>query len=213
MAEAIGIHVDDNIETITLPPMDKAVKEKAEACLRDKDKGLILINPNASSLCELRKWPAKHFASLADTLIERYGDYNIAMIGAPSERDHVSMVVALMTHKSDIQNLAGATDFKTLLALLERTNMLISNDSGPVHLAAGYGANTVVLFGPETPILYKPLNPNSRVLYENIYCSPCINVLDNKKNFEECENVRCMERITVESVIASVESLLDGNYG
>jgi ADP-heptose:LPS heptosyltransferase len=172
---------------------------------------IITINPNASTLCLLRKWPSDKYVQLVDTMMRKYPKHLHVLIGSMAEYDYVeSICTRCQNNNGQLINAAGKINIRQLLALLEKTDILISNDSGPVHLAAGYKTKTVVMFGPETPVLYKPLNENSRILYGDIYCSPCINVLDNK-NFEMCQHVRCLEEISVDDILKAVESLLENS--
>ena len=91
------------------------------------------------------------------------------------------------------------------------TEILISNDSGPVHVAAGYKTNTLVLFGPETPVNYALLNPNARIIYKELYCSPCINILDNK-SFENCTDPKCMNMISIKETLGELKKYFLGKH-
>lgn len=81
-----------------------------------------------------------------------------------------------------ILNVAGKTDIGELFSLIEMSYLMITNDTGPLHIASLYGKNIAAFFGPETPVVYGPLNDNALVFYSNdLYCSPCLSVYDNKK--------------------------------
>lgn len=213
MGEMIGLSVNNGDFEFRLHSRLPVVGGKLKEILEDgAGEQMIVINPNASSLCEMRRWPPENFAKLINRLTAEYPQYRIVLIGAPAERPYVEQVrrlADLPQHK--VVNLAGKTDLDMLLGLLEMAFLLISNDSGPVHLASGYHTNTVALFGPETPILYRPRNPNAVVLYnQELYCSPCINVLDNK-SFEECRDVKCMSSISVDDVMEKAALFLVGS--
>lgn len=202
MAEAMGLDVPDKEYSIELPEHGRKEHDRVNKLIGNgKQRPIVTINPNASSLCTLRRWPAAHYEELLRTLLREYPDYHYVLIGSKSENEYVQSICdSCGTGLENLVNAAGQTSIGDLMVLLEMSELLVSNDSGPVHLAACYQTNTLVLYGPETPMLYRPLNPNARVLYKGLYCSPCINVLDNK-SFEECTAIRCMHMISVEEVM------------
>lgn len=204
--EAAGLKVRDYDQQVALPTLPADLDGDLASLLGgDTQSPIITINPNASPLCYLRRWPRRNFAELIARLASKYPHFRYVLIGHASEAEYVD---GLVQDNPSLQglaiNLAGRTDLPTLLALLKRTFLLVSNDSGPVHLAAPYQTNTVVLFGPECPTIYGPLNPNALVLYKGHYCSPCINVLDNK-SFQDCQQVKCLTDISVEEVFRQIE--------
>jgi ADP-heptose:LPS heptosyltransferase len=82
---------------------------------------------------------------------------------------------------------------------------MVSNDSGPAHFAAACGLPTIVLFGPETPHLYRPLG-NSTALYAGLACSPCVSASNHRKS--ACNDNVCMRAISVEQVFKAVDDVL-----
>lgn len=79
------------------------------------------------------------------------------------------------TGKADrIVNLAGMTSLNDLIDIFCFSDLFISNDSGPAHLASLTDIQSIVLFGPETPLLYSPLGKNSESLYLGLDCQPCV---------------------------------------
>src|SRR5690606_19124292 len=141
----------------------------------------VALNPNAGTLSLERRWPRDRFAELARRLVLEDGA-RVVLIGARGERGHVAEVVALAGELPEgrLADLSGRLSIGALHAVLESADAFVSNDSGPMHLGAAVGAPTLGLFGPETPVMYRPLGPRASVLYEPPACSPCINVHDNK---------------------------------
>jgi ADP-heptose:LPS heptosyltransferase len=97
-------------------------------------------------------------------------------------------------------------DLKTLAALLDRAEIVISNDTGPVHIASSLGKPVLGLYGPNTPALYGPLSPGSRSFYKDLPCSPCITNLNYKTSF--CRLPVCIQNITVDEVARAAADLL-----
>jgi ADP-heptose:LPS heptosyltransferase len=89
------------------------------------------------------------------------------------------------------------------MALLSLSTACISNDSGPLHIAAALGIPTVSFFGPESPLLYGPRGNGHTVFYAGIYCSPCLNVYNAKQAMCSGDNT-CMQAITPEQVISAL---------
>ena len=108
--------------------------------------------------------------------------------------------------------IAGEISLEELIALLSLADVVVSNDSGPLHLAAAVGASTVSMFGPETPVLYGPLRSRPsqihKVHYQRLPCSPCMNVHDNKMLSCWFVEAACMQYITAEDVLASTREIL-----
>jgi lipopolysaccharide heptosyltransferase II len=174
---------------------------------------IVVVNPNAGDMALERRWPAERAAELLGYLGARR-ELNLVAIGAPAEREYVESVIRAARLESRVVNAAGRIDVPQLVALLGRAAVVVTNDSGPLHLAAASGAPTVALFGPETPALYAPLRsrPGQRhqVHYLALACSPCMFVHDNKVLSCWFAQARCMTSIRPAEVLASVDGLLAG---
>lgn len=172
---------------------------------------IAVVNPNAGDMALERRWPAVQVAQLLRRLCDREG-VNVVTIGSPAESAYVESVVEASGAASRIANLAGKIDIGELVGLLAHAAVVVTNDSGPLHIAAAAGASTVALFGPETPTLYGPLRsrPGQRhvVHYLKLACSPCMFVHDNKVLSCWFAQARCMTGIGPADVLASVEALL-----
>ena len=106
-------------------------------------------------------------------------------------------------------NVAGKFSLEELCGLLTKSELLITNDSGPLHIAEALAVPTISFFGPETPLLYGPTGDTHVVFYKGIYCSPCLNVHNQKKAPCNGNNV-CMQLISPDDVFASTKMLLQG---
>lgn len=149
-----------------------------ENCVRENDKKIVL-SPGARS--EIKRWPLNNFIELGKLLEKKYGAW-IVFTGISSE-----------INKKDIPsydkfiNLVDRLDLAQLTALFEKSNILITNDSGAAHIASSRDIPIIALFGPTDPDTYKPVSNNMRI------------VMAPEK---------CMSGITVEKVLSEVDKIL-----
>jgi len=167
---------------------------------------LILLNPNASDLLPLRRWSERRYVELARRLLERYPELLIGFTGARYEAAANNQLAAEVSSSRVIQ-LAGKTTLRQLLVLYTRSDILVTNDSGPVHFASMTPIRVVALFGPETPALFATRSPNATALWAGIACSPCVNAYNNRQSV--CRNNLCMQAITVDDVFKEVTRIYD----
>jgi ADP-heptose:LPS heptosyltransferase len=184
---------------------DEAARELA--AVKAEAHGYFVVNPNASDLLVERRWPPERFAELIERLLEQH-DRPIVLIGTPAERLYVSDVLARVREgNGHVLNLAGRLSLGGLFAVLEGAGCVITNDTGPMHMAWALGAPTTCLFGPVDPDQYAWHGAGVEVLYKQLYCSPCVHEVDEPP----CrgDNV-CMKRIAVDEVADAVKRLMTG---
>jgi ADP-heptose:LPS heptosyltransferase len=99
-------------------------------------------------------------------------------------------------------DFTSKTSFKDLLDLLNLADVLVTADGGPAHFAAQMPIKSIVLFGPETPVLYAPLGGNATSLSAELACSPCLSAHNHRKT--TCADPKCMHAITVDEVFGAV---------
>jgi ADP-heptose:LPS heptosyltransferase len=158
---------------------------------------LILLNPNASDLLPLRKWPTDRYIDLGRRLLERFNDVCVGMTGAPDEAESIARVAAQVGSPRCF-SFAGKTTLAQLLVLYTLAEVLITNDSGPAHFASMTPITVITLFGPETPSLFRALTPRAIPIYMQLPCSPCVNAYNNRQS--PCRDNICMKSITVDHV-------------
>ncbi len=166
---------------------------------------IVLINPNASDIVPLRKWPMERFIAVGRRILAARPDVTVVVTGSPSERPAAEEFVAAMGSDRAL-SLAGKTTLRELIVLYCLSDVLITNDSGPAQFASLTDVHSVVLFGPETPLLWGPLGPRTRVLWANLACSPCIHPFNFR--FSPCRHPACMLDITVDQVVDAVDEVL-----
>jgi ADP-heptose:LPS heptosyltransferase len=165
----------------------------------------IILNANSSHLIPLRRWPLENFGQLARRLLDD-PDVAVLMTGVAAERGDAQEIARMAASERAI-DLTGRTRLDELPALYALCAMMLTNDSGPAHIAALTGLKTWVLFGPETPALYGALNPNAEFIYKGLACSPCVSAANHRRS--PCADNQCMKQITVEEVFARMRGHLD----
>jgi heptosyltransferase-3 len=167
---------------------------------------LIAVNINAGSTSLERRWDATNFFELIESLHNENPSRHFFLIGNEAERRYIERSLSAFAHlRGSVENVAGTLSVGELIALLQRSRFLLTNDSGPMHLASAVGTPVIALFGPESPQFYGPVG-EARILYKGIHCSPCLNVY-NAKLFVCPYDARCMKEISVDEVLAAVHSL------
>ena len=161
---------------------------------------IIAIHPHSSN--PAKSWPRENFASVADELRSRFAA-KVAIIGAAQERNSVIDLISLTKYPPI--NLSGELTLKQLAAFFQRCALVISNDSGPVHIAVAMGTPTVVIFGRNIPGVspkrWGPWGNGHIVLHKDAGCNPC---LDRKCPY----NFKCLTSISPEEVLKAVERQL-----
>lgn len=184
----------------TMPefPISSVHKEFASGWLTEKGlMGKKIIGINASGGWYTKKWSQEYFATLADRIAEN--DQMIPLLfWGPGERDEVKAMHSRMKCNS---MLIPKTSLKEMGAFLESCSYLVSNDSGPMHIAAALGVPTLGIFGPTNPYLQGPYGDRQKwVRHELLDCLAC--------NLTECPigNI-CMTDLTVDAVYSAFQQL------
>jgi len=160
---------------------------------------VLVIGPGAA-FGSAKRWMEDRFAAVADRLSRELG-FRPVIIGSESERDLAGRVAALM--EGPVAVLAGRTDLATLIGLLSEAALVVSNDSGPMHLAAALGTPTLGVFGSTDAEVTSPVGLRTRIVRHDVECSPCL--------LRECPiDHRCMDRLTVDEVFEAGRSLAAG---
>jgi lipopolysaccharide heptosyltransferase II len=119
---------------------------------------------------QAKRWPARHWATLARLLSDELGAV-VALTGAPGEAPLAGDVERMAGRP--LLNLCGQTSLPELKALLAACDLVISGDSGPMHIACALGRPVIALHGPTDPAISGPTTPDAIVLRLGLWCSPC----------------------------------------
>jgi heptosyltransferase-2 len=160
------------------------------------------VNPGAS-YGSAKRWLSDRYASLLDELIE-HDEAAVVIFGSANEIAIAQSIQSTMRHPPVI--LSGRTRLAELIAMIACCNLFITNDSGPMHLAAALRVPTLAIFGPTDAIATGPMSPSAVVLNKSVECSPCL--------LRECPiDHRCMTQISVEEVYQQATRMLRDGRG
>jgi heptosyltransferase-2 len=162
------------------------------------DELLVALNPGAT-YGSAKRWFADRYASVARYLVERHRA-RIVILGSKAERSIADEISAQIQASS--VNLAGETTLGQLMGILRECSLFITNDSGPMHLAAAMNVPQLAIFGSTSEIATGPLSKNALVIKNPVDCNPCF--------LRECPvDFECMDSITVEQVSAAADRVLE----
>ncbi len=145
-----------------------------------------------------KRWPAERYAALADRLIEESGA-EVLLIGSAAETEVSREVSGKMRNQPQV--LTGQTDLAQLVAILSLVDLLVTNDTGPAHIASALSRPTLVIFGPTNPLTTRPFSPYGEIVREPPDCAACM--------LRDCPiDHRCMTAITPDDIFERAHSLL-----
>ncbi len=158
---------------------------------------IVGVHPGTSGFGSFKRWPVERFAHVAASLRRRTGARTVVTWG-PGERELAQQVADA---SEGAATMAPELSLGQLPALLERLDVFVASDTGPLHLAAILGRPVVAIFGPKDPVIYAPYACPSVVVRKDLDCSPCTR--------RRCPDVRCLREISEEDVAQAVEQMLD----
>lgn len=183
---------------LAVDPQAQAELERTLGALGVEAGAALLAIGAGAAFGSAKRWPPARFAACARALRERHGLLP-ALIGSEGERDTTAEVARLVGEP--VVDLAGRVDLAQLVALLGQARLFVTNDSGPMHIAAALGTPTVAIFGSTNWRTTGPLGPRATLVRTPVDCAPCL--------LRHCPiDHRCMERVSVERVLEAAEGLL-----
>ena len=203
--------VDRNLELVQLICEGEGVRKlvfnlmpdesaDAEALLKSwkicNGKSLIGIHPGGSSFD--KRWPEKNYAELADKLTNRY-DANILLLRGPDEVELTHKICDAMQRHATVY---APKTIRELGAILSQCDLVVCNDSGPMHLAAALNVPTVAVFGPTDYVAWRPMSENATIVRRDMPCWPC--------NAHKCKiGWECTKKLPVDTVWDATSMLLE----
>lgn len=200
LLEKLGIKPKDKTTYAAVKKEDLAwVDNFLEANGIGKNDKIICLHPGAS--CVSKRWLMVRFIELAKRLIERYSA-KIILVGDGGDVKIAEEIAKDI--KGPVLNLAGKTTLSRLSAVLKRSRLFISNDSGPVHIASAVGTPVISIFGRNqaglSPVRWKPIGKLDRYLHKDVGCAVCL--------AHNCPiGFECLKAITVEDVLDVINSI------
>jgi ADP-heptose:LPS heptosyltransferase len=203
----VPIGSDDRLGTIRIYPEDRlGLQQKLSALGLEPGSRYILVNPNASDLLIERRWPECYVLQTLTRLATN--GHNVVLLGSKSEALFVQSLHSQVPEpaRERVFNTAGLLSLGEAFALIEAAACVLTNDTGPMHMAFALGRPTVCLFGPVDPMHYGMDGPNIVALYAPVPCSPCVHEIDAPP----CHgNNVCMQRLSPELVEGQLLALLE----
>jgi heptosyltransferase-2 len=167
----------------------RVAEELLSECGVRPGRPLVAICPGSTN-SRAKRWPAERFAAVANLLMERVRA-EVVLVGAAEELEISREVARHMRARPVV--LTGRTDLAQTAAVLKASDLLVTNDTGPAHVAAAVGCPVVVIFGPTNPVTTRPFSTTAEVVRRPPDCAPCM--------LRDCPiDHRCMTAITPEDV-------------
>lgn len=158
---------------------------------------LLGINAGAS-FGSAKRWYPERFGEVAKRLADTWGA-RVVLFGGPDEVEIVGAIESVLDGLC--LNLAGKTTVRQLMALIKRCNFFVTNDSGPMHIAAAFGVPLVAIFGPTDHTGTAPVSDSAVIVRKETDCAPC--------KLRICPiNHQCMTAVTVDDVLHAAQPLL-----
>jgi heptosyltransferase-1 len=184
-------------------PVPAESRRKVEMLLRQNGLARPVVVIHALAKWPSKQWPAENFARFIDRLAER--EISVILSGSPQDQEGLERIREKVGHPRRVMNWAGKTALRELAALFSLADLVLTTDTGPMHLAAAVKAPLIALFGPTAPWRTGPYGDPDAVLRKSLPCAPCFK--------KKCDTMECMTSITVDEVwetaIAKLQILRD----
>jgi heptosyltransferase-2 len=195
MLAGVGLDVTTEADASLSCPAEWAAR--GEERLGGDDTPWIGLNPGAF-FGSAKRWIPERYAAAGELLARRMGA-KVAILGGAAERPLGEAIAAGL--RAPVRMLCGETTLPELVGVLSHLRLLLTNDSGPMHVAAALGVPVVAVFGPTDWRETAPVGSRHRLVREPVHCSPCM--------LRECPiDHRCMTRISVDRVVDEARALL-----
>jgi ADP-heptose:LPS heptosyltransferase len=186
----------------------RQIEERVRTVLPEWGDGpLVLVNPDVGPNLSIRNYPADHYVQVINGLLERSATACVLMIGVPENAAICEKIVAAVRSERCRSFCGHTRSLFELVELINLSQLLISNDNGPVHFGSLTPTPIVALFSTDSPFVYGPLG-NCVILYTFFHCSPCISFLNNKRS--RCKNNLCLQTLEPAKVLESAMLALEG---
>jgi len=166
--------------------------------------GRISISPGATHFT--KQYPAKYYSQLIDIMINKF-NAQVILLGNEYEK---SLTIQIVNNcKNKILDLSGKTGIMEMAVIIKNSDLFISGDCGPMHIAGALNKPQIAIFGSTHPKLgFTPINPNSVIIQKELSCRPC--ALHGRDNCPK-GHFKCMMDIKPEEIFEKIESIVKGD--
>jgi 3-deoxy-D-manno-octulosonic-acid transferase/heptosyltransferase-1 len=188
-------HLGINNPEIFYEPLFDMSDERAVVNLFDNtgvDRNKLLVTVHPAATWKTKIWPKEKVVELCDRLANEFS-CQVVLIGSYAEEPFLTDIASRA--KNEVKNLAGKTKLSELACLIAKSDLLVTTDSGPMHMACASSTPVVAIMGPTAPWRTGPFGDDYRVVRHELSCSPCF-----KRAECPLEHHKCMEEISVEEV-------------
>ncbi len=203
-------------------PIDENSRVKVAGLLanaggKNHARPLVALHPGAGWYSRARIWPVEGFASVTRGLIKSHGA-TVVVLGGPDEEGIAARLEELVGDSEHLLNLAGRTNIHETAALIERCDLFVGNDSGPMHIAAAVQTPVVAVFGPSNVEAWGPYTPRGEggvhtVVSRDLPCMPCFYRGHSLGLREGCGTRECLTLLMPQPVLEACRRKLDALQG
>ncbi len=197
VVHALGIPVHSNYAWLPPRPETQEALHKKWPCAQGK---WVVIHPGARWLN--KRWPAENFAQVVRALAQDQPDLHFAVMGSANERELAAPILHAAPNRC--LDLTGNTTLSEMIEWIRLSTLVISNDTGPMHVAAALRTPLISLFGPTDPRRTGPYGDADNTLRIPLPCSPCL-----KPSCHWTPPLECLRGIPWKTVYARAHRLLD----
>lgn len=196
----LGIKIDPTYNlnwNIYISAEDKKYIENYLKENKIEHKKIIGVNPFVSAAGRYKEWFLDSYAKLINLIKTHYPDLEVILTYGPGEEKKMCYII----DKSEVNILpAPQTTMKQLAYLISKFDLLITGDTGPMHLAEAMNTNIAAIFGPSDVNINRPFSGNNIVIYQDSGCNPCRN--------KKCKHLKCLEILTPEYVFQKIKRII-----
>ncbi|MHC4617539.1 MAG: glycosyltransferase family 9 protein [Planctomycetota bacterium] len=200
VASYLGCHIENS-----RPRLVVTCKSRTYAshyfCRNNLNNNALVIGVHPGATADVKKWSVKKFALLIDTLYARFSP-NILLFGARADEELLDSILKRVSRGKPWKIIDSLANFA---AFVEKCDLFIGVDSGPVHIASAVGTPCICIFGPARPEYTAPYGPDSYVIFKrNFECRPC-----DQKTCRKPPGSSCMDAIEVDDVLARIDEIVN----
>jgi heptosyltransferase-2 len=194
-------------------PIEPADREVAAKLLGGSKRPTVAVHTGAGWYSLARIWPTERFAQVARALIAEEGA-SIVVLGGPDETEQAARLVEQIGYNGRVLNMAGRTSIHQTAAVIERCDLFLGNDSGPMHIAAAVGTPVVAVFGPSNQAAWGPYTPPGEeskhtIVARDLPCMPCFYRGHSLGLREGCGTRPCLTGLAAAPVLQACKRKLE----